>query len=161
MKSLGTLRPWWKIPAAAIAFMCSISAARADRIRMPATSLKAYEQECASCHTAYPPGLLPAESWRRIISSLDRHYGTDASMDAQTARAIEQWLIANAATSKRAREMPPENRMTRSAWFVREHREIPADVWQRASVRSPANCSACHRGAGQGKFSEHDVRLPR
>jgi nitrate/TMAO reductase-like tetraheme cytochrome c subunit len=141
--------------------MCSISATRADRIRMPATSLNAYRQECASCHMAYPPGLLPAESWRRIIRSLDNHYGTDASLDAQPAREIEQWLSANSATFKRAREAPAENRITRSAWFTREHREIPAHVWQRAAVRSPANCNACHARAEQGRFSDDEVRLPR
>lgn len=161
MNSSRTLRSWWAIPAVAVGLVCSIDTAPADRIRMPATSLKAYGQECASCHIAYPPGLLPAESWRRIMSALDKHYGTDASLDAQTAREIEQWLVANAATSKRAREAPPENRITRAAWFRREHREIPVNVWQRASVRSPANCNACHAGAEQGRFSEHEVRLPR
>jgi hypothetical protein len=128
---------------------------------MPATSLNAYKQECASCHIAYPPGLLPAESWTRIIQALDKHYGTDASVDEKTARAIEQWLSANATTSKRAREAPAENRITRSAWFTRKHDEIPNRVWQRPSVRSRANCNACHAGAEQGRFSEHEVRVPR
>ena len=161
MNGWRSLRRWWTIPAAALALMCSISAARADRIPTPATSLNAYRQECASCHMAYPPGLLPKESWRRMISTLDKHYGTDASLDAQTGRQIEQWLSANAATSKRAREAPAENRITRSTWFTREHHEIPAYVWQRPSVRSPANCNACHAGAEQGRFSEHEVRFPR
>jgi hypothetical protein len=128
---------------------------------MPAAPPKSYQQECASCHTAYPPGLLPAESWQRIMDSLDRHYGTDASLDAETAREITEWLRANAATFKRAKEVPADNRITRSAWFAREHREIPAGVWKRASVRSPANCTACHAGADQGRFSEHEVRVPR
>jgi mono/diheme cytochrome c family protein len=161
MNALVTSRRWWTIAAAAVALMCSASAARADRIRMPGTSLNAYRQECASCHMAYPAGLLPAESWRRIISSLDKHYGTDASLDAQTAREIEQWLIANAAMFKRVREVPAENRITRSSWFAREHREIPARVWQRVSVRSPANCTACHARTEQGRFSEHEVSVPR
>jgi hypothetical protein len=161
MNALVTSRQWWTIATAAVALMCSASAARADGIRMPGTSLNTYRQECASCHMAYPPGLLPAESWRRIISSLDKHYGTDASLDAQTAREIEQWLIANAAMFKRTRETPAENRITRSSWFAREHREIPAHVWQRASVRSPANCNACHARAEQGRFSDHEVSVPR
>jgi hypothetical protein len=161
MTILGASRQWWTIAAAAIGFMCSTNVARADRIRMPATLSNAYRQECASCHIAYPPGLLPAESWRRIISSLDKHYGTEASLDEKTAREIEQWLSANAATSKRVRETPAENRITRSAWFTREHREIPTHVWQRASVRSPANCNACHAEAEKGRFSEHEVRVPR
>lgn len=30
--------------------------------------LPKYRQECATCHVAYPPGALPAESWRRILN---------------------------------------------------------------------------------------------
>lgn len=152
---------WWIVPAAGLALIISSGASRADNVRMPATSLSSYQQECASCHTAYPPGLLPAESWQRIMSSLEKHYGVDASLDAQTGREISQWLRANAATFKRAKESPVDNRITRSAWFAREHREIPPDVWKRPAVRSAANCSACHARADQGRFSEHEVRFPK
>jgi nitrate/TMAO reductase-like tetraheme cytochrome c subunit len=156
------LHQWWVVPAAGLAALIGCGGiSRADNIRMPATSSKPYQQECASCHTAYPPGLLPAESWGRILGSLDKHYGTDASLDAQTTRDITQWLRANAATSRRAKEAPAEDRITRSAWFAREHRKISADVWKRPSVRSTANCSACHAGADQGRFNEHEVRVPR
>jgi hypothetical protein len=154
-------RQGWVVPATAFALIVCGGAARADNIRMPAQASESYQQECASCHTAYPPGLLPAQSWERIMGSLDKHYGTDASLDAQTAGDVTEWLRANAATSKRAKEAPADNRITRSAWFVREHREIPIDVWKRASVRSPANCTACHAGADRGRFSEHEVRIPR
>jgi len=151
----------WTIAVVAFALMGSAVQAQADRMRMAGTSLDAYRQECASCHMAYPPGLLPAESWRRIIGSLDKHYGTDASLDAKAAREIEQWLSANTATFKRTREAPSDNRISRSAWFTRKHREIPAHVWQRASVRSPTNCNACHAQAEQGGFTDDDVRLPK
>jgi hypothetical protein len=161
MNALGTLPRRWTIAATGFVLIFSAGAAWGDSVRMPKTSLNAYRQECASCHMAYPPGLLPAESWRRIIGSLDKHYGTDASLDAKTAREIEQWLIANGATFKRVREAPAKNRITRSAWFGRKHREIPAEVWRRASVRSPANCNACHAGAEQGRFSDDEVRVPR
>src|SRR5688500_6179283 len=93
----------WKISAAALALFFSSAVSQADDVRMPVTQLDSYMQECSSCHMAYPPGLLPAESWRQIMDSLDRHYGTDASMDAQTAREISQWLRANSASFKRVR----------------------------------------------------------
>ncbi len=35
---------------------------------------KTYQQECAGCHMAYPPGMLPPASWQRIMGSLDKHY---------------------------------------------------------------------------------------
>jgi mono/diheme cytochrome c family protein len=155
------LQRWWIVPVSGLALLCASGTTWAGSVRMPATFLNSYQQECASCHMAYPPGLLPAESWQRIMGSLERHYGTDASLDAQTAGEINQWLRANAATFKRAKEAPVDNRITRSAWFAREHREMSADVWKRASVRSPANCNACHGGADQGRFSEHEVRVPK
>ena len=71
-----------------------------------------------------PPGLLPAASWQRLIDNLPRHFGTDASLDAATAKELSTWLAAHAGTDKRAREAPPEDRITRSAWFIREHDEV-------------------------------------
>lgn len=122
-----------------------------------------FQQECASCHTPYAPGLLPAASWQRLMGKLDKHYGTDASLDVASTREIGQWLQANAGTYRRVSEEPPQDRITKSAWFLRKHREgeVPADVWKRPSVGSPANCGACHTNAAQGNFNEREVRIPR
>lgn len=122
-----------------------------------------FQQECASCHTPYAPGLLPTASWQRLMGKLDKHYGTDASLDAASTREIGQWLQANAGTYRRVSEEPPQDRITKSAWFLRKHREgeVPADVWKRPSVGSPANCGACHTNAAQGNFNEREVRIPR
>ena len=136
-------------------------AAQADGGRqLPVNMPKAYTQECAACHTAYPPGLLPKASWARLMGGLDKHFGTDASLDAATLQQLSGWLQANAGTYKRVSEAPPEDRITRSAWFERKHRQIEPAVWRLASVKSAANCSACHTGADQGDYSEHALRLP-
>ncbi|MEJ8827022.1 diheme cytochrome c [Variovorax humicola] len=123
--------------------------------------LPKYREECAACHIAYPPGLLPAASWHRVMANLPRHYGTDASLDPGTATALAKWLTANAATSGRQSEPPPEDRITRSAWFIREHREVSPATWKLPNVRSAASCAACHTQADQGDFNEHNVRIPR
>lgn len=47
-----------------------------------------YKAECTSCHIAYPPQLLSAPDWRRLLSGLDRHFGTDASVDAKALEAL-------------------------------------------------------------------------
>jgi hypothetical protein len=122
--------------------------------------LPAYVQECGACHTAYAPGLLPAASWQRLMNNLPHHFGTDASADAATQRSLSSWLLQNPGTGKRGREEPPEDRITRAAWFTREHRQFSADTWKRAAIKSPANCGACHTQAAQGRYSEHDVRVP-
>ena len=132
-----------------------------DRRGPPLPLLPKYQQECASCHVAYPPGLLPAESWRRLMTGLPRHFGADASLDAASVKVLSNWLAANAGTYKRVREAPPDDRITRSAWFTRKHDEVSTATWKRPAVKSPANCSACHAQADQGDFNEHNVLIPR
>lgn len=140
-------------------------AARADEPRSAAVPLlPAYKQECAACHIAYPPGLLPAASWQRLMANLPRHFGTDASLDAATLKQLSDWLSAHAGSSRRVQRdpaPPPQDRITRSAWFQREHREVRAATWTLPAVKSPSNCAACHTRADQGAFDEHDLRIPR
>lgn len=150
------------IPLLGAALLLAAAFARADLPRQELSA--AYKAECAACHVAYPPALLPAASWQRLMGGLDRHFGVDASLDAATTQAIGDWLAARAGTYKkvhREANAPPQDRITRSAWFVREHDEVPAATWQRPDVRSPANCSACHRQADLGLYDEHDIRIPR
>ncbi|MBK7052985.1 MAG: diheme cytochrome c [Rhodoferax sp.] len=139
------------------------ASAHADSRSPQAPPLPKYQQECASCHTAFAPGQLPAASWQRIMGSLGKHYGVDASLDETSAREISGWLKAHAGTYKRVSEEPPQDRITKSAWFLRKHneREVSPAVWKRTSVGSPANCAACHPNASQGSYSEHDIKIPR
>ena len=147
---------------ALLALACALPAAWADSREMPASAmLPAYKQECAACHMAYPPGMLPASSWSRMMTRLDQHYGTDASLDAAMVRQISTWLAAHAGTYKRVREAPPQDRITQSSWFERKHREVEPAVWKRAAVGSPANCMACHTRADQGDFDDDRVRIPK
>jgi hypothetical protein len=123
--------------------------------------LPKYQQECASCHAAFPPDMLPPASWRRLMSGLPRHFGTDASLDAESVRQIAAWLDTNAGRSGRSGTAPPEDRITRADWFTREHDEVAPAVWKRPAVKSPANCGACHQQADRGDFNEHNIRVPR
>jgi hypothetical protein len=109
---------------------------------------------------AYPPGLMGQKNWQNIMASLDKHFGTDASLDAKTESEITTWLLKNAATKQKYASFAPENRITKTAWFVRKHDEVQVDVWRRAGVKSPANCSACHADAAKGDFEEDRVRIP-
>lgn len=127
----------------------------------PAQTNTKFQQECASCHIAYAPGLLPAASWRKVMGSLDQHFGSDASLDAQDNKEITTFLVNNASNRWSAPTAPL--RITESAWFKRKHdaHEINPDVWKRPSVKSPANCAACHPQAEHGNFNEHDIEIPR
>jgi mono/diheme cytochrome c family protein len=147
------------LSAATVSLLPAPALADGGRLQ-PRSPLPAYTQECASCHVAYPPALLPARSWQRVMGGLKQHYGSDASLDAATAASIGAWLQANAGTYKRVAEEPPQDRLTRSAWFERKHRRIDASVWALPSVKSPAQCAACHTGAEQGRYDDDSLRYP-
>ena len=124
------------------------------RSRIPAV----YIDECGNCHAPYPASGLPATSWSGLMASLDRHFGSDATLAPAETAAVRDWLQANA--GRRAANPAAPLRITRTAWFLSEHDEVPASTWRSQAVGSPANCGGCHLDADKGAFSEHDVRLP-
>ena len=128
---------------------------------LPATLSPKYQQECAACHLAYPPGFLPSRSWLRLKNNLEQHFGFDASIDAKDIQEISTWLDANAGTYKRARAEPKDDRLTESDWFVRKHRKIEDEVWLRDAVKSKANCAACHTQAERGNYDDDGVKIPK
>ncbi|MFG6447683.1 diheme cytochrome c [Roseateles sp. BYS180W] len=134
------------------------SAALADGPRVALTPT--YRSECASCHVPYAPGHLGADSWRRLMGRLDQHFGSNAQLDPATLSELSSWLQSHAATGRRAQAQPPEDRITTSAWFQREHHEIDSAVWRHAAVKSAANCAACHTQADQGSYRERELRIP-
>lgn len=109
--------------------------------------------ECSDCHIAYAPGLLPAKSWKAIMTTLDDHFGEDASLPADTAATIEAYLVGNSNdTWGKAAEGTPM-RITQLAWFKHEHsREVSKKAMARA--KSMSNCAACHSGAERGYFED-------
>jgi mono/diheme cytochrome c family protein len=104
----------------------------ADKAPIPSDAPQAYETECASCHMAFPPGLLSQRNW----------------------------LVKNAASKYKYSALAPDNRISKSAWFIKEHNEVRAEVWKRPGVKSAANCMACHKDAASGGFSEKNVQVP-
>ena len=142
-----------------LAMLCGVAYAGSPKFQ-PVQALPVYAQECAACHLAYPPALLPAESWARVMAGLSRHYGTDASLEPGQVQAIGRWLQSEAGTGKKWGMAPTQDRITRSDWFVREHRKVAPEVWRLPGVQSPAQCGACHTRAGLGSFGERELRRP-
>jgi nitrate/TMAO reductase-like tetraheme cytochrome c subunit len=143
----------------AIALVMVLIAHEAMAGNVSAAQNRHWKAECGSCHTAYPPQLLPASAWRGIMSGLDKHFGTDASLDADSVAEIGAFLEQHAGTTRRARGARTL-RVTESAWFQRKHGEISPTVWTLPAVKSPANCAACHTTADQGDFRERNIRIP-
>ena len=103
-----------------------------------------YRSECGSCHVPYPPKLLPQSSWQRLMDGLDKHFGSDASLDAKAEAQLREFLAVHA--GRRAAPAGPAPRITQTPWFLKEHRnEIPAG-------KNAADCIACHKRAGDGYY---------
>lgn len=134
--------------------------AMADRMPLPGDAPASFKAECSSCHLAFPPALLSADDWQKTMRQLDKHFGTDATVDNKTAREISTFLERYAGTGKRVEGAGNPPRITKTARFERKHREIPKKFWRDPRVKSAANCEACHGGADKGRFSEHDILIP-
>ena len=122
-----------------------------------------YRAECGSCHTPYPARTLPAPAWRQIMGRLDNHYDDNAELPAETQALLTRYLVDHAGRASRYRAPAGDKlpRITEQPWFTGEHDEIPARmVTGNPKVGSFSNCAGCHTGAAQGRFSEHEVRIP-
>jgi hypothetical protein len=146
--------------------LLAVSATQASDVKRFKQTNKAWQEECASCHIAYPPGLLSPASWQALMAGLSKHFGSDASLDAPRSKEITDFLVANASQrSSTAAAGEPLLRVSETAWFRRKHRDghdgLSAAIWKSPAVKSAANCSACHTLADQGDYSDRNIQLPR
>jgi len=129
-----------------------------------------YLDECGACHDAHHPSLLPPESWARLLTGLDDHFGEDASLDDATAREIRRFLEETAALpwdTEAAREIratlpdgPDPPRITASTWWRMRHGWIEEGMFRHPRVGGRLNCGACHADAATGLFADAAIRLP-
>jgi cytochrome c2 len=131
---------------------------------------KLYKNECGSCHMAYQPELLPKRSWEKMMGSLGSHFGTDATLEPEETKSISGYLAENAADVRGAEKhmariaqsvsAAEPMRISKSTYFVREHRNIPSKFVTQPEVKSFANCNACHTTAEQGLYGERGILIP-
>ena len=144
---------------------------RRHSIGVAAISNPVYTEECGSCHMAYPPGLLPVNSWNKIMNGLADHFGDNAELDTDTHKQIARYLQDNSADGadyRRSRKIMASLghqsaplRITDTPYFKHEHDDIPNKlVSDNKAVNSFSNCNACHSNADQGLFDEDGVRIP-
>ncbi len=152
----------WALDAAVwaaglVTALALIADATASEQRLAAPANADYRNECASCHIAYPPQLLPPASWKAITANLSKHFGTDATIDAAPLERIDAFLQANAGRDRRGASGSPPLRITETGWFRHEHDRVLA----RTATKQPSDCGACHPGAVNGDFDEHAARVAR
>lgn len=125
--------------------------------------------ECSACHMAYHPSLMPAASWRALMTDLRDHFGEDASLSPDMEARITGWLTAHAAETA---DTLPAHRLgrvaptapytlTRTPFWISTHADIPDAVFARREISSLANCAACHADAATGWFSPFSIAIPK
>jgi len=129
-----------------------------------------YSDECGSCHFAYQPGLLPERSWKKIMSSLDDHFGENAELPAADQQMLSDYLAKNAgdhSNYKRSvklmrsiRNSETPLRISKIPYFVKEHREVANKIKGSTKVKSISNCEACHQKAVDGSYAEREINIP-
>lgn len=125
-----------------------------------------YLEECGSCHMAYPPQLLPSESWQKLMQGLEDHFAENAELDSATSREIESYLTqasGSGSYKKMLRNLGNQMplRITELPYFVHEHDEIPSKLIQgNDKLSALSQCNACHQEAERGQFDEDDVYIP-
>ena len=144
---------------------------RQRSLGVAAVTSPTYKNECSSCHMAYPPGLLPASSWKKIMSGLESHFGDNAELDGEDYKIISEFLVANSADKssyRRSRKImrslnknEAPIKISELPYIKREHDEIPNKMIKyNKKVNSLSNCIACHAQAEKGLFDEDNVRIP-
>lgn len=127
-----------------------------------------YEEECGSCHLAYPARLLPAQSWRKMMDGLQDHFGENAELDEKTRESLMQYLSDGSQWERGEYRKVLRNlgdnaplRITQLPYFIKEHDEISAKMVEgNDKVGSFSRCDACHQNAEKGRFDEDDVVIP-
>lgn len=129
-----------------------------------------YLKECGACHFAYQPGLLPSGSWEKIMKGLDDHFGEIATLDPADHQHIAELLKTNAAefsdakrSYKIVRSLKGKTplRISEVSYIIRKHHELSKRVYERKSIRTLGNCSACHKGAAEGAYDDDYVKIPK
>ena len=136
-------------------------------------TLPRYATECSDCHYAYPPGLLPEASWRKLLAAeaLPDHFGDNIEMKEGTRVELLDYAARNAADhslAKRSRKIVASIgdgaaplRITDVAYIRRKHQKIPESrIKGNPKVKSLAMCDACHAGAAKGDLDDDQVAIP-
>ncbi len=112
----------------------------------------------------YPPELLPARSWTKIMGSLQDHFGDSAQLDAATQQHIHDYLVAHAADksqnehsvaimhSLRPGETPL--RITGTPYISGLHIALLDPAWGgKPRPKTVAECGVCHYLSQNGNFA--------
>ncbi|MGE5504594.1 MAG: diheme cytochrome c [Actinomycetota bacterium] len=143
-----------RLIAAAVLAGLAAPAAASEMERVAPVRDALTKKECGSCHMAFQPELLPASAWKAVMADLAKHYSDDASLPADKAAAIRDYLVANSGSERWAQAGAGLPRITEAGWFQRKHRKISERAFKDPKVLTRSNCPACHVDAERGYYED-------
>ncbi len=136
--------------------------AEEDGERFPPIKHEATLKECAACHMAFQPQMLPKRSWEALMGNLPIRFGEASSLALELQPPTPPFPPANAADARgksrwmrriAASETPL--RITETPQWKREHEgEVRPERFTDPKVKSKANCLACHKSADKGYYED-------
>ena len=130
-----------------------------------------YIKECGSCHFPYQAGLLPANAWNKMMTNLENHFNSDASLNEADLQTLTKYLNDNSAeknmqykrssriVSSLAKNQIPDSIST-TPYMIKKHEDIRKDLITQNEVKGLFNCIACHKTADKGIYGERDINIP-
>ncbi|QOP43993.1 hypothetical protein FJR45_08570 [Sulfurimonas sediminis] len=132
-----------------------------------------FVEECAACHTLYPPFLLPKSSWKQLMKQkeLENHFGDDASLNEEDRISILNFLVKNSAefsTKESANYILNSLKekkkyiiaITDTPYWKKRHKNIDKNIFSSKEVKSKANCKACHTKVERGLLEDNQIKIP-
>jgi cytochrome b len=129
-----------------------------------------FYDECISCHTLYPPHLLPEKSWITMMDDLQNHFGDDASLDAIDTNSIKEYLVKNSAENStreasfkilKSMDANITLAITEMPYWKKRHKEIDKSLFKQKNIGNISNCKACHKNIEQGLLNDKDIKIPQ
>ncbi|MDD4329739.1 MAG: diheme cytochrome c [Aliarcobacter sp.] len=130
-----------------------------------------YIKECGSCHFPYQPGLLPSNAWNKMMTNLENHFNSDASLNEANLQTLTKYLNDNSAeknmqykrsnriVSSLAKNQIPDSIST-TPYMIKKHEDIRKNLITQNEVKGLFNCIACHKTADKGIYGERDINIP-
>ena len=124
-----------------------------------------YSEECGSCHFAYQPGLMPARSWQKIMTTLDDHFGDNAELETEEQQILMDYLIYNSAESSIYRHSTNVDksigwnqiplRIAEIPYISFQHDDFMDDMIEHnPQIKSRSYCNDCHTKAKDGIYAD-------
>ncbi|MBE9006913.1 cytochrome C [Fortiea sp. LEGE XX443] len=104
-----------------------------------------YIENCAKCHLAIPPAVLPSQTWKNLLED-SQHYGVQLKPLVDPPRILVWRYLSTFSRLQREDEETPY-RVNKSRYFKALHPKV--DLPRPLQINS---CVSCHPGAGEYNF---------